>query len=261
MKTKLLQPFLLCVLLLGFSARAELNLPERPNPPRLVNDLAGVLGDTQAMEDTLQKFAMNTSNQIAVITVDDLQGEDAWYYAVQLGRKWGVGKEKYNNGVIILIKPKNETGNGKVTIQVGKGLEGALTDGFCSKIINNELIPEFKKNNYAGAVWNALKVIMPVAAGEYTEKDYDDAHDEGLYVVIMLLVMIVLFMWFKSKAGGLSGGTGMSSGSGTWGGPIIFPTGTGSSSSGSSWSGGSSGSSWGGFGGGSFGGGGASGSW
>lgn len=238
------------------SMHAELQLPERPNPPRLVNDLAGVLGDTRAMEDSLEQFAMKTINQIAVITVNDLQGEDAWYYATQLGRKWGVGGAKHNNGVIILIKPKNENGGGKVTIQVGKGLEGALTDAFCSTIIRNELIPKFKENDYSGAVWNALHVIMPVAAGEYSEEEYNKAHEDDGWASMLCLILVIVFMiWAMSRN---SGGTGSSRNSGTWGGgPIIFPGSFGGGHS----SGGSSGGGWGGFGGGSFGGGGASGSW
>ena len=263
MKTKRLQLFL-ALALCSLMAMAELQLPERPNPPRLVNDLAGVLGDTRAMEDSLEQFAMKTSNQIAVITVNDLQGEDAWYYATQLGRKWGVGGAKHNNGVIILIKPKNETGWGKVTIQVGKGLEGALTDAFCSTIIRNELIPKFKENDYNGAVWNALHVIMPVAAGEYSEEEYNKAHEDDGWASLICLIAIILFMlWVMSRnnGGGTGTGSGSSRNSGTWGGPIIFPGSFGGGGHSGGGFGGSSGGGWGGFGGGSFGGGGASGSW
>ena len=237
MKTKRLQLFL-ALALCSLMAMAELQLPERPNPPRLVNDLAGVLGDTRAMEDSLEQFAMKTSNQIAVITVNDLQGEDAWYYATQLGRKWGVGG--------------------------AKGLEGALTDAFCSTIIRNELIPKFKENDYNGAVWNALHVIMPVAAGEYSEEEYNKAHEDDGWASLICLIAIILFMlWVMSRNNGSGTGTGSGSSrnSGTWGGPIIFPGSFGGGGHSGGGFGGSSGGGWGGFGGGSFGGGGASGSW
>ena len=85
---------------------------------------------------------------------------------MQLGNKWRVGDAKNNNGVIILIKPKNQNSAGKVAISVGTGLEGTLTDELCSSIIQNELIPRFKENDYMGAVWNALHVIMPLIAKE-----------------------------------------------------------------------------------------------
>lgn len=144
----------------------ELDLPDRPNPSRLVNDFSGVLGNTQSMEDTLEQFAKSTSSQIAVVTVNDLQGKEPLYYAMKLGNKWGVGDAKSNNGVIILIKPKKQKSAGKVAISVGTGLERTLTDELCSSIIQNELIPRFKENDYKEAVWNALHIIMSLIAKE-----------------------------------------------------------------------------------------------
>ena len=76
------------------SVRMMAQIPDRPNPPRLVNDLAGVINDRSAMEDTLEAFARNTSNQIVVVTVSDLGGNDKADYAQRLGQKWGVGNKK-----------------------------------------------------------------------------------------------------------------------------------------------------------------------
>ena len=246
-----------CLLLAAVAQAETVKLPSRPDPPRLVNDLAGVLGDTQALEDTLEAFSNATSNQILVVTVTDLQDLEPWDYAVQLGRAWGVGGKKHNNGVVILIKPKNDT-PGRVTIQVGYGLEGALPDAFCSKIIEREMKPRFIAGDYLGGVWNAVRVIMPTAKGEYNEEAYDnDQHGKGGEIAaVVIIAFVIIFVWAMSRTGR---GPGRNSGStGTWGGPIIFGGGGGGFGGGSGFSGGGG---FGGFGGGSFGGGGASGSW
>ena len=247
-----------CLLLAAVAQAETVKLPSRPDPPRLVNDLAGVLGDTQALEDTLEAFSNATSNQILVVTVTDLQDLEPWDYAVQLGRAWGVGGKKHNNGVVILIKPKNDT-PGRVTIQVGYGLEGALPDAFCSKIIEREMKPRFIAGDYLGGVWNAVRVIMPTAKGEYNEAAYNNDQDGngGEIAAVVIIAFVIIFVWAMSRTGR---GRGRNSGStGTWGGPIIFGGGGGGGFGGGS--GFSGGGGFGGFGGGSFGGGGASGSW
>ena len=163
--TKMTNRLLRCLalaacLLLAAVAQAEMvKLPSRPDPPRLVNDLAGVLGDTQALEDTLEAFSNATSNQILVVTVTDLQDLEPWDYAVQLGRAWGVGGKKHNNGVVILIKPKNDT-PGRVTIQVGYGLEGIFNDAKAGRILDNTIIPYFRGGDFsAGLRRGVFKIV------------------------------------------------------------------------------------------------------
>ena len=85
-------------------------IPERPNPPRLVNDLANVLSDAeeQRFEMELAQFARETSNQIAVVTVPSLNGYPASDFAFQLGEAWGIGQKDKDNGVVVLFKPKTK---------------------------------------------------------------------------------------------------------------------------------------------------------
>ena len=250
---------LAALLMLWCTAWAAVQVPPRPSPPRLVNDLAGVLGDCSAMEDSLEAFAMATSNQIVVVTLPDLGVYSKAEMAYAIGQQWGVGGEKYNNGVVVLIKPKTARQSGQAFIATGYGMEGAMTDAFCTRVVNTEMIPHFKENDYAGGVWAGLRVLMPVAAGEYSEQEYidrdDDAGSEDLIDAIILIVILVIWILIKANRG--SGG-GNNYDIATWGGGF----GSGSWGSGrSSWGGSSGGSSWGGFGGGSFGGGGGGGSW
>jgi uncharacterized protein len=86
-------------------------LPEKPNPPRLVNNLSREFPDfltpeeTALLETKLEELSNTSSNQIVVVVVDDLNDMEPWTYATELGQKWGVGQGKEDNGIVILIKP------------------------------------------------------------------------------------------------------------------------------------------------------------
>ena len=253
---------LLCVTALATMAQ----VPERPNPPRLVNDFAGILGDCQWLEDSLERIAVETSNQICVVTMNDFGGYDKAMMAYSIGQEWGVGKKGNNNGVVILIKPKTEDSKGEAFIAPGYGLEGAITDAISTRIVNQEMIPHFKENDYLGGVWAGAQVVRDLATGEYNEEDYAQQDDDSALFALILFILIFAFFMYLAHKSNQNGGGGHRNNrdTGTWGGPIIFTTGSDWNRGGSSWGGGggwSGGGGWGGFGGGSFGGGGGGGSW
>ena len=249
-------------------------IPSRPNPPRLVNDLAGIFSSAQAseMEAILERFAQRTSNQIVVLTVNDLEGQDKAQFAYEVGEKWGVGKSKFDNGVVILVKPKTGASRGEVFIAVGYGLEGAIPDIACKRVIEEQMIPYFRNNDYYGGVFSALKVIMPLAEGEFSYEEYVSS-GEGVFLPILLIVVIGLFVLvlLLGKGGGNSsmGGGRRGSDDDFWKmmllGSLLSNRGGSGRGGGGSFGGGSFGGGFGGgfggFGGGSFGGGGAGGSW
>jgi len=253
------------VLLLCFAAlTTTAQVPPKPDPPRLVNDFAGILGDCQWLEDSLEKIAMETSNQICVVTMDDLGGYDKAMMAYSIGQQWGVGTQRYRNGVVILIKPKTADSKGDAFIATGYGLEGGITDAACRRIVDQEMIPHFKENDYLGGVWAGAQVVRDLAIGEYNEEDYaSEDGDDALLGLILFIVIMALFFYLASKSNGGNGNRNNRD-TGTWGGPIIFTSGSDWGRGGSSWGGGGSfggGGGWGGFGGGSFDGGGGGGSW
>ncbi|AHW59253.1 TPM domain-containing protein [Draconibacterium orientale] len=242
-------------------------IPERPQPERLVNDFAHVLsdGEKQNMESALAQFARKTSTQIVVVTVPDLEGYDRADYAQRLGENWGVGQKGNDNGLVVVVKPKTGNSRGEVFIATGYGLEGVLPDAILNTtIVNEEMIPRFKQNDYYGGLAAGLNVIMDITRGEYTAANYQEKVNAGgsagiPFVIIFFVLLITLFG--KSRRGrfyspgrslpfwlamGMLSGSQRSSGS----------FGNFSSGSGSFGGGG-----FGGFGGGSFGGGGAGGSW
>lgn len=251
----------LAIAAIFMAVSAFAGIPQRPSPQRLVNDFAECFTPEQRelLEAKLVAFDDTTSNQITVVTVADLEGYDVAQYAAELGIKWGVGKKEFNNGIIILVKPKNENGGGKVTIQVGYGLEGAIPDAYSKRIIDNVMIPRFKENKYFGAVNTACDKLMGLASGEISvkrEMEEDDGEPKLIHYILSIIFLYFMYKWSMNRGGGSGSGGSYSGGGGHI---FIGPIG-GGYSGGHSHGGGHSGG-FGGFGGGSFGGGGASGSW
>lgn len=247
-------------------AQVDKFIPERPNPPRLVNDLAKLLSPEQVqyLENKLVAYDDSTSNQIAVVTVTDLHDYAAVDYAVALGRKWGVGGKQFNNGLIILVSTGGEQGNRDAFIATGYGLEGAIPDITANTILNAELLPNLRTGNYYAAFDRATDALIKAAAGEYAAPEgyRQRAKGRSRGGIGRLIIGVIIFFVILSMFGGGNRGGGYMSRRGYrgFGGPVIFPGGFGGSGGG--WSGGgSSGGGFGGFGGGSFGGGGAGGNW
>jgi uncharacterized protein len=259
-KTVLLLGSVLCIACFTASA-----IPQRPEPARLVNDLAGIFSAEQIshLERELVAFDDSTSNQIAVVTVNDLEGYDAASYATKIGLDWGVGSAEFNNGIVILVKPK-DTSSGQVFIAVGYGLEGAIPDAYAKRIINNEMIPHFMENDYFGGVYAACGTLMKLASGEISVmREYEEDEDIEAYIILTLfIIMLILFVVASSSKNGGNNGGG-NGGRRVHTRPIITigdDFGSWGPSRGGSFGGGFGGG-FGGFGGGSFGGGGAGGSW
>lgn len=252
--------------LLAFTAAgAEIVRPM--SPARLVNDFAGILPANEAafLEQKLRAFADTTSTQITVVTVNDLEGEDIAQYATDLAHAWGVGQQGKDNGVVILVKPKRADSQGEVFIAVGYGLEGALPDATAKEIVDREMIPAFRQNQYGAGIDRAASVIMQITAGEYTADKYHESAKgfNKAYLFIILILLVFLFTPRKREEMEIDG---REAHAGTSSALPFFLLGSMLGSSHrrggndfGSFSGG--GGSFGGFGGGGFGGGGAGGSW
>lgn len=242
-------------------------IPARPEPPRLVNDFAGLFSrkQTAMLESELVAFDDTTSNQITVVTVKSLEGYDAAEYATRIGLDWQVGSEKFDNGVVMLVKPKTAFSDGEIFIAVGYGLEGAIPDAYAKRIIEDVIIPHFREGDYFEGVAAGCDVLMKLASGEISELREDD--DDGLIagIVAITVICVLVFVILLAHESGKGGGHGGNGGRGVHTGPIIIGRPGGGSfrggSFGGGFGGGSVGGGFGGFGGGSFGGGGAGGRW
>lgn len=265
MRKQIISALLLSALFI--SGIAAQDIPERPNPPRLVNDFTATTlskAEYKALESKLVKYARKTKTRIAIVIIHDLKDYAISDFAFRLGEKWQVGDAKFNNGIVILVKPKERREEGKTFIATGYGLEGAIPDAVAHRIVTNEMIPHFKQNNYYDGLDGATNIIMDLAAGEYPPKEYlRQTSTSPLAALVPLLAIIGVFLLMRvSRARSYSVGHGVP----FW--ATLFLLGGLGGSRGGQWndfsSGGGSfggGGGFGGFGGGSFGGGGAGGSW
>ena len=222
-----------------------------------VNDYANNIdpSDKAAITRLLQELEQKTTAEVAVVTVLMTQPETIENYAVKLFKKWGIGQKGKDNGVLFLVAAKDH----RVRIETGYGLEGALPDVICTKIINNLVVPAFKSGEYSKGITAGAQAIVGLVAKEYNvqisgqeKQNFDSPQSDSnggqlgllftLFILFLIFGRIYPFMYRRGggywySGGGYSGG-GFSGGSG----------------------GGFGGGS-GGFGGGSSGGGGASGRW
>ena len=253
-------------LVLALAAHAQ-DLPPRPNPQRLVNDLAHVMQpqEADALEQKLVAYDDSTSSQIAVVTVPTIGDNDLFDYAQKLYQAWGIGRKGKDNGVLILVAVKEH----KVRIHTGYGLEGAIPDALAKRIGDQTFAPAFKQGQYYAGLDRGTDQLFALAKGEYKADPADarprgrrsrDSTGSGAFFWIIIGVLVLVFL-LRSRGGGGRGGRG-----GLGGGfmpPIIFGDFSGGrgvfGGGGGGFGGGGGG--FGGFGGGSSGGGGASSSW
>lgn len=262
---KLNSTLIIFSLLLFFSSIYGQDIPERPRPPRLVNDFSNFLSGNEILqlEKKLISFENETSTQIAIIVVESLQGYDIADFSFRLGEKWGVGQKGFDNGIVILVKPKRPEGKGEVFIAVGYGLEGVVPDAVSKRIVEAEIIPEFKKENYYEGLNKAVNTLVSLTEGEFTAEEYNpQSEGEGFaFSTIGIVFLLILF----SIIGRLRRARYHSLGHNIPFWTAMFLVGSSGRSHGSNFSNFSSGSGsfggFGGFGGGGFGGGGAGGSW
>jgi uncharacterized protein len=260
----LLIVLLFCVHTLALCAGGD-QLPEKPNPPKLVNDYTGTLSAStiDGLERQLVKFSDSTGNQVAIVIIATLNEIPIEDYSYALARKWGIGKNKNDNGVLLLVA-KNDR---KVRIEVGSGLEGALPDIVSKEIIRTDIAPNFKAGNYDAGIIAAVADICSATQHEYDDVRTPVSQGEGSilpFIVILFIFIFLIFILSRAQRGqthymsrrGYRDFERNQGGGGWW----INTGGGGFFDNDGSSNGGDSGG-FGGFGGGGFSGGGASGDW
>ena len=212
MKRLILILFVVAIAWSGAARKSDV-IPPAPNPPRLVNDFAGLLTEEQIQEKErlLVDFNDSTTNVICVVTVNDLGDYTAAEFAYEIGDRWGVRSTgDKRNGVVLLLKPRNETA-GAVYIAVGYDLEPAIPDITAGKIIDHKMMPALREGDYNAAIDSALAYILPLAAGEIKEiRDRDDGDDVGALLALLFfitaVVVVCVLLHKYGKGSGNSGG-------------------------------------------------------
>ena len=156
--------------------------------------------EADLLNTKLAKFARETSNQILVLVVDTLCGYPASDLAFEIGEKWGIGQEKFDNGIVILIKPTGASGQRKVFIATGYGLEGAIPDLTAKRIVDREILPRFKTGNYYDALNEATDVLMGLAIGEFNAKSYGKKSFPWPLLFFVLIFIVVVFASARNRA-------------------------------------------------------------
>lgn len=161
-----------------------------------VVDQAGLLDATTEAKLVVQLEAeeLESSNQVVVVTVSGLQGYDIADYANRLGRHWGIGTRENDNGALLVVAPTERN----VRIEVGYGLEGALTDALTSTIIRREILPAFKRDDYPGGIQAGLNAMLEAIKGEYEAgnaakgSDGDLSQSFGKFIPFIFIAMVAV---------------------------------------------------------------------
>ncbi len=232
------------VCLLGALCLLWVSVFALPSPTNefYVNDFANVLGsevETHIVNVSSQ-IAKETGAQIVVVTVNNLDGMNDDEYALKLGREWGVGDEEKDNGVILLLSMEERS----LRIEVGYGLEGALPDGKCGRIMDEIIIPHLSEEAYSNGILYGFDQLAYEVCKEYGINVPSDVmaaempkEDDGMtWVIIAIILLLIIFSSFgkrpPTRRGGFypgmfhggfhGGGFGGSSGGGFHGGGGSF---------------------------------------
>lgn len=247
---KLVLLFVFC----GIYVQAQFTIPDKPSFQTSVYDYADVLNPTEEkeLESKLIRYSDSTSTQIVVISVEDLKGEDIGILTPKWAQEWGIGQEKEDNGILILLSKKDR----KIWIAPGYGVEERLTAGINGELTRNIIIPEFKAGSYYKGLDKGADAIFKVLQGKYKgSRKKESNFPVGIIVVIVVFLVLVFSKLNRGGNGNNSGGLDL--------GDMIILSSLGRSGGGFGGGsfGGGSGGFGGGFGGGGFSGGGAGGSW
>jgi len=238
--------------------------PAYPELTGRVTDQAGLLSpdDKADIERTLAEIEQTSTDQIAVVTVKSLDGYAIEDYGIGLARKWGIGQKDKDNGILLIVAPNDR----KVRIEVGRRLEPFMTDTMSALIIQNAILPKFRRGDYAGGIRDGVRDIKTVLLGDAEEvrrraqggaPHHDDSDDMLQILIFMLFVGFIIWIQHRNAQSMQSGVPGDRR---RRGGIVIIPGGSGGWGGGGWSGGGGGGGGWSG-GGGGFGGGGASGGW
>lgn len=202
--------FLLAILIVLLPALAS--ALDVPHLRGYVNDYAGILSVETArqLEETLAAFERSDSTQVVVLTVPSLEGDDLEMFSIRVAEAWQIGQKGKDNGAILLVAKAER----KVRIEVGRGLEGTLTDLVSGRIIRGEITPRFRQGDFDGGVFAGASAIMAVVKGEYvaTPRDLRQGKQSAPPIAALLFFLGVacIFLGALSRVfGGIAGAAGL----------------------------------------------------
>ncbi len=200
--TSIKRAFILLLLCYGGVASSAIVVPDKPSPAKLVNDFTHTLSqpERENLEAKLVAYDDSTSTQILVVIVATTGYEDIAMYATEIGQKWGVGQEKEDNGVVIVVAIDDR----KTFIATGYGVEYLLTDFQSKRIVDRIMIPYFRTGKYYQGIDAAIDRMFYLFSGEFEAVD-DELHESSpsSAFVILIIILIVIFILSRFSRGGI----------------------------------------------------------
>ncbi|MFT5874812.1 MAG: hypothetical protein ACI8WT_003790 [Clostridium sp.] len=211
-KTRILFVCMISVFLLGQITAMNLVNAETKYPIvtqlKYVNDYAKVLDSesTQYILSVGTELETKTGAQATIVVIDSLQGVPIESYATGIFREWGIGQKDKNNGLLILLSVKER----EWRVEVGTGLEGAITDIYSSRVMNDYAVPKFKQNQYGEGFRAAYSVLADNIAKEYNVKLENNINapkqvqtskvpGKGNGIVLIGVIVLVLFDFILNR--------------------------------------------------------------
>jgi uncharacterized protein len=184
-------------LLLAFPAQAL----EVPTNDGWVTDLADLLSPQEeaSLEALMESYRTGTSHEIALLTVADLGGRTIEDFARAAGRAWGIGGKDTNNGALLVVSRDDR----ELRIEVGRGLEGSLTDSIAGRIIRDVIVPEFRGGSYPAGLRAGIEAIHAAIGGDYAPVEHARGSSGGGPVggLLCLIAVIALVLVLRSSRG------------------------------------------------------------
>ena len=179
-------------------------IPEKPKFQTSVYDYVNLLSPSQkaSLENKLIKYSDTTSTQVVVAIINSTEGENIGYLATNWAHEWGIGQEKEDNGVFVLLAQNDR----KITIRTGYGTEHLLTDYVSRQIIEYDIIPYFKQGDYYAGLDSGVEAIFKVMSGEYKGSRKQTKGSGGFGFIVFIIILIVFFIIISSGNRGNRGG-------------------------------------------------------
>lgn len=200
------------LILLGILLPTTVFAFEVPPNDGFITDTVPILDEQQDMslEQMLDAYQKETSNEIAVLIVRSLEGEEIADMAVEVGRKWGIGTEENDNGILMLIAYEDR----RMFIATGYGLEGAVPDNVAAGIVETDIAPLFREGDYSGGIRAGIEALQKHIGGEYTADRYAAGSGDGfglgqfLFFLLFIGFDFLVAIFGRSKSWWLGGVVG-----------------------------------------------------
>ncbi len=199
------------------SASTQVDVPKNDG---WVTDNAGILtaSTERKLEALMESYRVGSGHEIAVLTVPELNGTSIERLALEVGRSWGLGEKGKNNGALLVVAYKDR----KLRIEVGRGLEGELTDSRCGRIIRDIIAPHFRKGDTNRGIEEGVLAMHQVAGGEYgvLKRRGKSGSDLGGVIIMIIALLLIgggrmgILPWIIISGGGSGRGGGFGGGGG-----------------------------------------------